>query len=197
VPVTDRRSSLRDARWALVLVPALLVVGTLAILATDTEPSRGVKGADVPAPVEATPGGDAGPTPEPAKGPVEPSPVGATPDGGLNVVGPRARDPREPGMHPHPFTPEHRRLHAENELVQRLNDAMAARDVPKMRELVVAYRALDPTDVDRSQLGYDIIADCIEHPGETSVARAKEFYGAERHSPLRRFVRRICFENRD
>jgi hypothetical protein len=118
-------------------------------------------------------------------------------DDGLNVIGPHAGDPREPGMHPHPFTPEHQRIQAENETIQRLNDAMANRDVPKMRELIVAYRALDPNDVDRSQLGYGVIADCIEHPGDASLARAKDFYAVQRHSPLRRFVRRICFENRD
>ena len=62
--------------------------------------------------------------------------------------------------------------------------------------LLVTYRSLDPKDVDKNQLGYEIIADCIEFPGEASLAAAREFYDTERHSPLRRFVRRICFENK-
>jgi hypothetical protein len=89
----------------------------------------------------------------------------------------------------------HERLFAENALIQRLNDAMSFRRVKEMRELLVEYRKLAPTDVDANQAGYAVIADCIEHPGETSLAAAHQFYDTQRHSALRRFVRRICFEN--
>lgn len=119
------------------------------------------------------------------------------PDDGLWVVGPRNSDPHEPGMHPHPITDEHRRIRAVNEVIQTLNDAMSIRDTKAMRAHVAEYRALDPNDVDRSQLGYTLIADCIDHPGEASLAAAKSFYATEGHSPLRRFIRRICFENRN
>ena len=64
-----------------------------------------------------------------------------------------------------------------------------------MRELLVEYRKLDPTDGDANQAGYAVIADCIERRGEVSLAAARQVYDTQRHSPLRRFVRRICFEN--
>jgi len=111
------------------------------------------------------------------------------------VVGPHPDDPHLPGMKPHPMTPEHERIQAENRLIQSLNDAMSFRKVKEMREMLVEYRKLDPTDVDANQAGYEIIADCIEFPGDASLAAARQFYDTERHSALRRFVRRICFEN--
>jgi hypothetical protein len=66
-----------------------------------------------------------------------------------------------------------------------------------MREMLVEYRQLDPKDVDANQAGYLVIADCIELPDATSLAAARQFYDTQRHSPLRRFVRRICFESPD
>jgi hypothetical protein len=87
------------------------------------------------------------------------------------------------------------RIHAENRLIQRLNDAMSFRKVKEMREMLLEYRTLDPKDLDANQAGYAVIADCIEHPGDASMAAARQFYDTQRHSPLRRFVRRICFEN--
>jgi hypothetical protein len=115
----------------------------------------------------------------------------------LNVVGPGPEDPHEPGMVPHPLDEERARLDTLNRLQQALNDAMSLRKVEEMRELLVSYRKLDPQDVDKNQLGYSVIADCIELPGERSLAAARAFYDAERHSSLRRFVRRICFENKN
>jgi len=61
--------------------------------------------------------------------------------------------------------------------------------------MLVTYRKLDANDADKNQLGYHVIADCIELAGESSLAAAHDFYDTQRHSPLRRFVRRICFEN--
>jgi hypothetical protein len=112
-----------------------------------------------------------------------------------NVVGPHPDDPHMPGMHPHPITPEHERLYAENRLIQRLNDAMSFRKAKEMREMLVEYRKLDPEDVHLNQAGYEIICDCIEFPGDASLTAARHFYDTERHSTLRRFVRRVCFEN--
>jgi len=113
----------------------------------------------------------------------------------MNVVGPGADDPHEPGMVPHPLDEAHARIDAENRLLQSLNDAMAFRNVKAMREMLVTYRKLDPNDIDKNQLGYQVIADCIEFPGESSLAAAHAFYDTQGHSALRRFVRRICFEN--
>lgn len=99
--------------------------------------------------------------------------------------------------HPHPVTPEHERIFAENRTIQALNDSMALRDVSKMRELLSEYQRLDPQDIEATQAGYAVVADCIESPGSASLAAASRFYDTQRHSPLRRFVRRICFENSD
>ena len=98
-------------------------------------------------------------------------------------------------MVPHPMDEAHARISAENRLIQRLNDAMSFRNTRQMRELLVEYRTLDPSDADANQAGYAVIADCVERPGEASLAAARQFYDTQRHSPLRRFVRRICFEN--
>jgi len=95
----------------------------------------------------------------------------------------------------HPMDDAHARIDAENQLILRLNEAMSFRNVKEMRKLVEEYRKLDPADNDASQAGYTVIADCIEHPGDASVASAHNFYDTQRHSPLRRYVRRICFEN--
>jgi hypothetical protein len=111
------------------------------------------------------------------------------------LVGPGPNDPHEPGMLPHPMDEARQRIQAENLLIQALNDAMSWRKVKEMREMLVEYRKLDPNDVDAHQLGYEVIANCIEFPGDVSLAAAREFYASKRHSPLRRFVRRICFEN--
>ena len=95
----------------------------------------------------------------------------------------------------HPMDDAHARIDAENNLILRLNEAMSYRKAKEMRELIAEYRKLDPADKDASQAGYTVIADCIEHPGDASLAAAHQFYDTQRHSPLRRYVRRICFEN--
>ena len=98
-------------------------------------------------------------------------------------------------MVPHPLDDERRRIDHINRLSQALNDAMSWRKVGEMREMLVEFRRLDPEDLDKTQAGYEIIADCIEFPGPASLAAARQFYDTERQSQLRRFVRRICFEN--
>jgi hypothetical protein len=115
----------------------------------------------------------------------------------LDVVGPGPDDPHEPGMVPHPLDDAHQRIDRENRLLQALNDAMSFRKVKEMREMLVGYRQLDPNDIDKNQLGYGVIADCIEFPGEASLSAARRFYDTQRHSPLRRFVRRVCFEDKN
>lgn len=123
-----------------------------------------------------------------------PAPVVPTARGEV-VVGAAPDAPHEPGMVPHPLDAAHARLHAENRLMQGLNDAMSFRQVATMRALLAEYRTLDPADADATQAGYGVIADCIEFPGDASLTAAHEFYDTERHSPLRRYVRRMCFEN--
>jgi hypothetical protein len=202
--MSERRFSLGDMRWSIAIAPALvvLVLGSFLIFATDSEPKRGSGAgrerslAEAPSAIEESTPEGAWVTAKEAKKATEPV-LASKPEGQDDIIGPHAGDPLGPRMHPHPITPEHQRIDAINQTIQSLNDAMSFRDVRKMRELVGAYRSLDPDDVDQSQRGYLTIADCIEHPGEASLANAKDFYANQRHSPLRRFVRRICFENQD
>ena len=74
-------------------------------------------------------------------------------------------------MRPHPMDDARERIDAENRLILHLNEAMSFRNVKEMRELIVEYRQLDPTDRDASQAGYAVIADCIERPGEALSRR--------------------------
>jgi len=131
--------------------------------------------------------------PQPQASAVPPAPPAAPT--GPKVVGPHPDDPHEPGMLEHPMDEAHARIDAENRLIQQLNDAMSFRKVKEMREMLIEYRRLDPEDKDASQAGYAVIADCIESPGDASLAAAHQFYDTQRHSPLRRYLRRICFEN--
>ena len=191
--------ALNRKTWPIVVVAALAaILGVLALLAPSSKPAarandqavdededEHVAAADEP--VEPRPLKAEFPRPVPAPASVSPR----------EVVGPHPDDPHLPGMIPHPMTPERERIHAENRLIQSLNDAMSLRKVKEMREMLDEYRTLDPTDVDANQAGYDVIADCVEFPGDASLAAARQFYDMQRHSPLRRFVRRICFENSD
>jgi hypothetical protein len=132
----------------------------------------------------------------PASVPLAPSPSPAPRSHAGGVVGAHPHAPHLPGMLPHPEgDPARERLHSENRLLQSMNDAMSFRRVDEMRALLAEYKKLDPTDVHSNQAGYAVIIDCIESPGDASLAAAHQFYDNERHSPLRRFVRRICFEN--
>jgi hypothetical protein len=67
-------------------------------------------------------------------------------------------------------------------------------DVAWLREGLDAYRSEYPDDPHALQEGYEIIADCLEHPGAASTEVARQYYSANKASTLRRYVRRHCFE---
>ena len=71
---------------------------------------------------------------------------------------------------------------------------MDLRDGAKLRQLAARYRAQKFEDVDKLGEGYEIVADCLEHPGAASRAAAQAFFDRERGSILRRHVRRHCLE---
>ncbi|XXX81565.1 hypothetical protein WMF30_22675 [Sorangium sp. So ce134] len=112
----------------------------------------------------------------------------------LPVIGPSPDDGQDGPAHPHPITPRHLEIQHENGLIALLNDAMAARDGARMRELVREYRRTHPGDPSQLQDGYEIIAACLEAPGEESRAAAEGYYAEHRASTVRRFVRTICLE---
>lgn len=106
---------------------------------------------------------------------------------------PSSAEPEGP-MHPHPITEAHERIYRENHLVARLNDAMDIGDVAWLRKMLDTYRREYPEDPHALQEGYEVIADCLEHPGQASTEVARQYYAANKASTLRRYVRRHCFE---
>ncbi|WP_437515742.1 hypothetical protein [Sorangium sp. So ce1099] len=110
----------------------------------------------------------------------------------LPVAGPGPDDRHDGPAHPHPITQRHREIQHENALIALLNDAMSARDGARMRELVREYRRAHPGDPSRLADGYEIIAACLEAPGEESRAAAAGYHAERRASTVRRFVRRFC-----
>ena len=97
-------------------------------------------------------------------------------------------------MHPHPITPQHQRIYAENRLIGALNGAMDVKDAPAMRRLLEQYRREYPEDDNKLQDGYAVIADCFEHPGAQARAAAERWIETHNGSTLKRFVNRHCLE---
>jgi len=104
-------------------------------------------------------------------------------------------DPVPPGpVHPHPITSAHSRIYRENNLIGSLDGAMDVKDVAGMRRLLERYHEDYPEDEHELLEGYALIADCLERADEATLERARRYYAAETASPLRRYVRRHCFE---
>jgi hypothetical protein len=101
----------------------------------------------------------------------------------------------ELGGHPHPITAEHVRIQRELALIQQLNDALDLRDAAHLRALIAEYVQHVPDDPNALAAGYERIADCLEHPDAATRDRAREYYLRERASTLRRYVRRVCFDD--
>src|SRR5262249_57087426 len=97
-------------------------------------------------------------------------------------------------VHPHPITPRHVRIQQENRLIGALNDAMNLSDGPELHALLDRYRAEFPEDPNGLQAGYQVIVQCLEHPGTASREAARRYYDEARASTLRRFVRRHCLD---
>ena len=107
---------------------------------------------------------------------------------------PGPNDPRPDGpAHPHPITAEHRRIYYENHLLSQLDGAMDVKDVAGMRKLLKEYREKYPENGPGLQSGYELIANCLEHPGHHRP-EAQRYFDEERGSTLRRYVRRHCLE---
>lgn len=125
---------------------------------------------------------------------VEKASADVLPDG-LRIAPANSGEPHQPGMLPHPITPQHERIYRENSLVGNLNGAMDVKDVQGMRALLKEYREEYPEDEHVLQDGYEIIANCLEHPSPETRALAQRYYDEELASRLRRYIRRHCLEN--
>jgi hypothetical protein len=114
---------------------------------------------------------------------------------GLPIMpaGPDAARPDGP-VHPHPITPRHQRIFAENRLIGALDGAMDVKDAAGMRRLLEQYRREYPEDDNMLQDGYAVIADCLEHPGAPSRAAAERWLPTHNGSTLKRWVNRYCLE---
>jgi hypothetical protein len=71
---------------------------------------------------------------------------------------------------------------------------MDLRDGATLRRLAAQYREKGFKDVDKLGEGYEIVANCLEHPGPASRAAAQSFFDRERGSNLRRHLHRHCLE---
>lgn len=122
------------------------------------------------------------------------SPVGSRGPlpGALGSASVAAGRQESPHREPHPLDDAHRRIQRENQLIQAANDAMDRGRVEDLRRVLEVYREHDPDDQSGLQLGYGVIAECLEHPGPVSRASGERFIAEHRVSSLRRFVRRHC-----
>lgn len=169
------------------LSPARTAVATDAAAAPPT--ATNVRRVPLPARPSAftTPRPDAGPTTQPLEVMAD----------GIPIMPAHPDQPRPDGpVHPHPITPQHRRIFRENALVSGLHDALDARDAVALRRLLREYRAEFPGDEQQLQRGFELLAECLEHRDRADVqARAHDYWDTERASTLRRYVRRVCLEN--
>lgn len=170
-----------------VLVAALLGVGLLAASRTGTEPvaarsPRAPTGGEGTAPVRR----GLAPTPGGPRDRDEPPPAAATLDE-------RLADP-DVLVRPHPLTPAHARLTAQQRLFAGVEAALARDDFAQVRVLLAEHRAEfsgEDAWTDWRE-GFARLADCREHPGPASRAAGQRFVDTERASALRRRVRRAC-----
>jgi hypothetical protein len=190
--VSEERTR-RLADWSsllgsLGLVAVLFVIGALGVWSTGQRAPAEPSGSDSPRVVRL-----AVPASAP---PPEGRPTLDYASDGLPIkpADPDAAVPEGP-MHPHPHTEAHERIYRENNLLGLLNGAMDVKDPKALREFLEAYRREYPEDPHALQEGYEVIADCLDHPGETSRARARKYYDEKTASTLRRYVRRHCFES--
>src|SRR5262245_8235371 len=154
------------------------------------------------APAEAEPAAPVAAAPPPPPPRRAPAPPTAAPykeevitSDGLPIMPPHNDDPRPDGpVHPHPITPRHLRIYAENRLIAALDGAMDVKDAAGMRRLLEQYRREYPEDDNMLQEGYAVIADCFEHPGARSRAAAERWLPSHNGSTLKRWVKLHCLE---
>ena len=96
--------------------------------------------------------------------------------------------------HPHPITPMHQRIYAENRLVGAIEGAIDVKDAAAIRRLLEQYRREYPEDEQDVQDGYAVIADCIDHAGAPARAAAERWLDAHNGSTAKRYVLRTCLE---
>lgn len=181
-----RNENEKPALLGPIAVVVLLVVGALVVLSAEGSPK------ETPNVTEQTPATAPSPKLTPSMTPALEYAADGIP---FKPKDPSVSPDPEGPMHPHPHTPEHERIYRENNLFGAISGAMDRRDTRGMRELLAEYETDYPEDSHLLQQGFAVIADCIDHPGETSRAAARSYYKNNKASNIRRYVRRHCFDD--
>lgn len=146
-----------------------------------------------PEPAAPEPVSAAAPPPVVGQAKAEVAPINFTPDG-VPIRPAGSAEVNAEGMRPHPITPTHERIFHENNLIGSLNAAMDQKQGPELRRLLAQYRDEYPEDAHVLQDGYELIANCLEHPSAENTAIAQRYYDEQLDSGLRRYIRRHCLE---
>jgi hypothetical protein len=136
--------------------------------------------------------GDAAPEDKESVGSADesPSPAAAQP-----TPEPSARRDEAPAAPapPQQISPDHQRIRREGEILGTASDAVDLGDAGKLRLMAKTYRAQNFEGAEEIASGYEIIAECLDHPGPISKAPAKYYDDNHRASILRPFLRKACF----
>jgi hypothetical protein len=96
--------------------------------------------------------------------------------------------------HPHPITSDHVRLYHDVDLLHAADEAIKSGELDRARDLLSQHhRELHGMSVVEEE-GLFLLADCVEEPNESNVARVKIFYEDHPESTVRRRLRRGCLE---
>lgn len=115
------------------------------------------------------------------------------------AVAPPGPDPLyDLDIEPHPHTAERQANARQHALFDAVRWAIEEGDFETARGLLGEHARDFGDEVGwRDQrVGFELVLECLEHPGPASRARGEEFVALERLSPLRRRVRRTCLEGR-
>jgi hypothetical protein len=190
------RSNARRSRLPFILAG----IAACAILAWVVHRAR--RGDVAPAPDEqaaAEPPPSEPPPPAPqAQRPAPPTPAPSpaheeiiTSDG-LPIM-PARGEPDGP-VHPHPITPQHLRIYAENRMIGAIEGAIDVKDAAGIRRLLEQYRHEHPEDNYDLQGGYALIADCLDQRNDATRAAAERWLDKHNGSGAKRFVVRHCID---
>ena len=163
----------------------LLSVAALALVLGATLISKRPSEKVAPRPEVAAPAIEAVP---PAEAPAPAAVVAPPPE---TVTQPAAYDPHR---HAHPITEEHLRMYREDDLLDGAWHALRKRDFVEARNLVSTHQFEYPDSRAHMDEGLLLLADCMQHPGPETKARAQVFYDTKTFSPMRRRLRRLCLE---
>jgi hypothetical protein len=114
----------------------------------------------------------------------EPAPVPGPPRDEAPAAKAPALDPNAAGRE---------RIRRQNEVLQTVSDALDLGDAGKLRLMARTYREQNFEGANEIATGFEIIAECLDHPGSIAKAPAKYYDDNHRGSILQPYLRRACF----